>query len=261
MGTNGTPTRLALTLGDSLASDHWTNRMVSIAVQKVGAVRGGKANPVRYGDDKVLSIMLPTSYMNVQTRTLDILIEELRSNPDLFTDLAAKADSRGIKGWAKGQEVAITAADFKKAYDALVASLTKTVNGVNQSTSEHVYEPLVVDGQNVPCAKVYVGGGNPDDKRTPIVGSIYVSGLQLAQHVLEEAENGPVPSSKSRADVVAKRLVTAWLKLPNRRWRTYRLPANEAWRIKTGADAAVVCDTNKVAVSSADVTEVLDVAA
>lgn len=261
MGTNGTPARLATTLEDALTSNHWINRMVSIATQKVGVTRGPKGNKTRFGDDKVLSILLPTSYTNVQQRAMDKLIEALRNNPNLFADLAAKADAKGIKGWAKGQEVALTAADFKKAYDATVASLTKTLAGVNQSTNAHVYEPLVVDGETIPCAKVYIGGGDPDDKRTPTVGSIYVSGLQLAQHVLEEAENGPVPASKSRGDVVAKRLISSWLKLPNRRWRTYRLPANEAWRLKTGADVAIACDANRVATSQLDVAEILDVAA
>ena len=264
MSTNGTPTRLALALADA-QDGYWMNRMVSVAIQKVGATRGPKGNKTRFGDDKVLSILLPTSYMNVQQRSMDKLIEELRVNPDLFLDLAAKADAKGIKGWdGRGKnatEVAITAADFKAAYDALIASLMKTLSGVNQSTRAHVYEPLVVDGENVPCAKVYIGGGNPDDKRTPEVGSIYVSGMQLAQHVLEDAPNGPVPSSKSGPQVVAKRLISAWLNLPNRRWRTYRLQANEAWRIKTGADAATVCDSHKVTVSSDDVRDILDVAA
>ena len=180
-----------------------------------------------------------------------------RLTPDLFETLAAKADAKGITG----KSGALTAADFDTAFNALKASIAKTLNGTNTSTSAHVYEPLTVDGQNVPCAKVYVGGGNPDDKRTPEEGAIYISGVQVASHLIEAAPNGPVPASNSRGDVVAKRLITAWLKLPSRKWRQYRLQANEAWRIKVGGDAALVCDSHKVTVSDEDIREVFGLVA
>lgn len=265
MSTNGTPSKLAVTLADASDSGDLLNRLMSVAVQKVGVERGPKGNKTRFGDDKVMSVLLPTSYTNLKARDLEILEDAAAINPDLFTALAAQADAKGIKAWSgRGKnavEVALTAADFEAAFDKMVESIEKTLNGTNGSTSQHVYEPLVVDGDTVPCAKVYVGGGDPDDKRTPEVGAIYISGVQLASHVLEAAPNGPIPASKSGGETVAKRLITSWFKLPSRRWRQYRLQANEAWRIKARGEAALTCDQHKVTVSQDDVRDILDVVA
>ena len=262
MSTNGTPTRLALALSDQ---DQLLNRLMSVSVQKVGVERGPKGRKTRFGDDHVLSVLLPTSYTNLKTRDQESLDEAIAADANLFATLEAKAAAKGIQAWdGRGKnatQVPVTAADFEAAYDKMVESIGKTLAGTNTSTSEHVYETLAVDGQNVPCAKVYIGGGNPDDKRTPVVGAIYISGVQVASHLIEAAVNGPIPASKSGGEAVAKRLITSWLKLPSRRWRQFRLQADESWRIKVGGDAALVCDTHKVTVSDDDVREVLGLVA
>ena len=117
MSTNGTPTKLALSLSEAAQAGSLMNRMISIAVHQVGTLRGPAGSKVRYGDDKVLSVMLPTSYKNLKSRDREILEEALVLDPNLFDTLATKADTKGIKAWSgRGKnavEVAITAADFE----------------------------------------------------------------------------------------------------------------------------------------------------
>ena len=54
MSTNGTPSKLAVTLADASDSGDLLNRLMSVAVQKVGVERGPKGNKTRFGDDKVM---------------------------------------------------------------------------------------------------------------------------------------------------------------------------------------------------------------
>jgi hypothetical protein len=252
MGTNGT-TRPALALHDSFVADHLTHKFLTVSVEKVGKVVGGK-NGTRFGDDTVIALLIGGGgYIRLKTRDNDVLTEALASDPNLFATLSARAASKGI---VDGKGNALTPADFRTAYDALVTSIGKTLAGTNESTSGHVYEPLVVDGTSVPGCKVYVGGGDPTNSRTPKVGTIHVSGIRVEERVLVPAVNGPIPPSKSRADVVAKRLITSWLRLPSRRWRQYRLDATESFRLKVGGEAAVAAVAGGIVVTDATAEEV-----
>jgi hypothetical protein len=257
MATNGT-TRPALALHDSFVGDHLVNKFLTVSVQKVGKVVGGK-NGVRHGDDTVIALLIGGSnYLRLKTRDEVRLDDALTNDPNLFATLAAKADAKGITG---KNGAALTAADFDTAFNALKASIAKTLAGTNESTSAHVYEPLVVDGTTVPGCKVYIGGGDPSNSRTPKAGSIHISGIRVEERVLEASVNGPIPPSNSRGDVVAKRLITSWLALPSRRWRQYRLDATESFRLKVGGEAAVAATSAGIVVTDATAEEVFGLVA
>ena len=263
-GTNASPVAAALHLSNADKAGKLENRFLSVAVQKAGVLRGKKGAKVRHGDDKVAAVILGgVNYTNLKERDQAILVEALQNDADLFQTLADKAADRGILAWSgrgkNATQVAITAQDFEDAYNDTLASIEKTLNGTNTSTSAHVYEPLEVDGHKVHGCKVYVGDGGADsgaDARTPEEGSIHISGLRIASRVIEAAAN-PIPESKSGGKTVAKRLIRSWLALPSRRWVQYRIPAEENWRLKVGGQAALAMTDHGLEITGKDADEVL----
>ena len=263
-GTNASPVAAALHLSNADKAGKLENRFLSVAVQKAGVLRGKKGAKVRHGDDKVAAVILGgVNYTNLKTRDQEILVEALQNDADLFQTLADKAADRGILAWSgrgkNATQVAITAQDFEDAYNDTLASIEKTLNGTNTSTSAHVYEPLEVDGHKVHGCKVYTGDGGADsgaDARTPEEGSIHISGLRIASRVIEAAAN-PIPESKSGGKTIAKRLIRSWLALPSRRWVQYRIPAGEQWRLKVGGQAALAMTDHGLEITGKDADEVL----
>jgi hypothetical protein len=154
-------------------------------------------------------------------------------------------------------ERAVTLADAQAARDELIASFMETLNGTNEATTDHVYEPLVVTDENgasetVRGARVYkcVAGtahkcrcrACTGDARAPIDGQINLSGLSIGSKVLTPAANGPAPATKSGAKTVAKDAIRATL--PVARFVSYRLdPMGAGWILKAGG-AAVAAATN-----------------
>lgn len=268
-GTNASPVAAALHLNNADYAGKLENRFLSIAVQKAGVLRGPKGAKVRHGDDKVAVVILGgVNYLNLKTRDRAILVEALADDPTLFTTLETKAASGGVLAWSgRGknatQDVAITAQDFKEAYEAIVESIDKTLAGTNTSTSAHVYEPLEVDGRKVKGCKVYVGDGGVDaneDGRTPDEGSIHIAGLHIASRVVEPATH-PKPASKSGGKAIAKKRIESWLKLPSRRYVQYRIPAGEQWRLKVGGQAALAMTDHGLEITAKDANEVLGLTA
>ena len=263
-GTNASPVAAALHLSNADQAGKLKNRFLSVAITKKGVLRGKKGAKVRHGDDKVAAVILGgVNYGNLKTRDQAILVEALQADADLFQTLADRAASRNILAWSgrgkNATQMAITSQDFEDAYNAMLESIEKTLNGTNTSTSAHVYEPLEVDGNSVRGCKVYVGDGGADagaDARTPEEGSIHISGLRIASRVIEEAEFA-IPASKSGGKTIAKRLINKWLSLPSRLWVQYTIPAGENWRLKVGGQAALAMTDHGLEITGKDADEVL----
>ena len=226
--TNATSQTLGGFLRATDANGMWRGRFASLTVRKVGKEKGRGENRKRYGDDLV-QVMLITGfrYDRLVARSLEMLQARMQS-PGALEALAAL-------GAVDGKGNLVTEANYHAAYDALVASYQRTLAGENQSTSAHVFEPLVVDGQRLPGCKVYTGEGDPDDPRTPVPGQVNLSGIFVSQRVITPAPNGPVPPPASKAVTVAKDVLTG--DLPVSRYVSYRLEPGKEYTLRAGGAA------------------------
>jgi hypothetical protein len=213
---------------------------VGLITQKQGVTRGRGAAKMVYGDDTVHTVIVTGfRYDRLVERSLTKLVG---MNP---ADVLAA-------GLVDGDGNPITMADVHTAMVDLATSLQASADGTNTSSTDHVYEPLVVDGDTVRGCRVYkCVAGNPahdckcrdctGEEKAPKSGTIYLQGLAIGTKVITPAPNGPAPASKSRADVVAKNWIRA--RLPIGRYVSYRLEAGESWMLAAGGVAAAASDT------------------
>ena len=170
-------------------------------------------------------------------------------------DLVARLDAVAPGGMV---ERPLTRADYDAARASLRADLQGSINGTAVDTNEHVYEPLVVDGEKVRGCRVYVGNPNGPDASAP--GTVYLQGLIIGSTVLEAAENGPVLPSRSAPESVAKRILRS--RLPIGRYVSYRLAPESGFILRAGGAAAKAADTDGVTAATPErVTEVMAVLA
>jgi len=254
MKTNSNSAILALGLVSQRPSASFT----SVILRKQGEERGPKGAKVRYGDDMVhVVVVTGFSYENLVRRSLDMLPEVRAQVAQITADLA------GAEAWEgrgkKAVKVPVSEADVVAALDDLEASFTKSLDpsAESESTTKHVYEPLVVDGEAVRGSRVYrcvadkVASGEvkechcrecSGDSKAPLDGTVYLQGLQIGSKVLEAAPNGPVPASKSGPVVVAKNAIRR--KLPVSRYVSYRLHGD--FILKVGGTAAMRVDQDGI---------------
>lgn len=244
-----------------------------IVYSKKGVTRGGKANPTVYGNDIVHTVIYTgLIYENAVQKSLDAL-----PDPDGdATVFAAYADSIlahcGRKGYTGKSGTPITHADIETAVRALRLSFTETLEGTNTSTTDHVYEPLLVNGEVVRGARVYRcvarsgRASNPchcrdctGDRRAPVDGQINILGLKIGERVLEAAPNGPIPRSNSRGDVVAKRVIRARLAIG--RIRSYTFGPDDDYILNVGGAAALAATKAGVTVDPNEVAQAADLLA
>ena len=212
----------------------------SLIVRKEGEERGAQGSKVTYGDDLVQVVIITGfRYENLVARSRDMLANMSDADIDALV-------ARGYTGWqgrgAKAVQVPVTRADFDAARDELLTSFDKTLAGTNESTTDHVYEPLLVNGEVVRGSRVYVGNPNGQDAATP--GTVYLQGLKIGERVLDAAPNGPVPASQSNPKTVAKGVLRS--RLPVARYVSYKLDAAGGWLLSAGGAAVAACDTNGV---------------
>lgn len=240
MSTNANSPLLAALLADAKVGT-----FTGLVTTKVGVERG----KVRYGDDTVhVCLFTGFKYEGLVQRSLDALA----TISD--TDILAEAQAKGIKGWngrgAKAVEVELTLADIAEARTELVASFQKTLdpNEDSDSTTDHVYEPLVKDGVTVRGGRVYkCAAGNTEheckcrdctgDAKAPRTGTIYLQGLQVSSRVLTPAPNGPAPKPQSAPKTVAKDMLKRHL--PISRYVSYRLEPGTDFLLRAGGTAEV----------------------
>jgi len=233
----------------SLLADAKVGTFTGLVTTKRGTERGAAGNKVRYGDDTVhVVVFTGFKYEGLVQRSLNLL------STLSDTDILAEAQEKGIKAWqGRGKnavEVELTLADVQEARADLVASYQRTLdpNQPSTSTTAHVYEPLVVDGETVRGCRVYKGQ-TPEAEaagvETPAKpGTIYLQGLQVASKVLVAAVNGPVPKAQSAAKTVAKDLFVKHL--PIRRYVSYRLEPGTDFLLRAGGTAEVEAEKDGI---------------
>lgn len=220
--TNANNTHLATLLADSGKAT-----FSGLIIRKKGRKKGGKV----YGDDLVhVTLVTGFSYTNLVRRSLDILAGVIDGRTITNDEVMAKIQARGIQG--------VTMKDVVTARRDLTVSLSKSLAGVNTSTTDHVFEPLVVDGEVVRGCRVYTG-----DKAAP-KGTVYLQGLKIGQKVLDPSPNGPIPPSNSRPDVIAKNIIRSML--PIGRYVSYSLEPGTDYVLNAGGVAAVAADKGGV---------------
>ena len=247
-------TNAAVPTTAAFLADAHPGRFRGLIIRKVGQTRGRGAAKKVYGDDLMHYVIFGGfRYDRLVARSREIL--QSMDPASIVAEFAAK-------GITDGNGDPIRLADVCKAIADIDNSFDKTLAGTNTSTIEHVYEPLTVDGKTVRGAKVYkCVKGDPKheckcrdctgDKRAPVDGQINISGLKIGETVLEPAANGPIPASKSRADVVAKRVIRS--RLPIGRYVSFRLEPGADYILRVGPAASqaatqdgVTCDADKV---------------
>jgi hypothetical protein len=190
----------------------------SIIYTKVGKEVGRKPNKVTVGNDRVQQVfLLGFSYPNLCQRSLEVL-----AGLDLD---AVLADWGGTYGGHP-----IDKAVLAQAVAEVGNSLALSRDGLNESTTDDSYEPLVVDGEPVRGGRVYVG--NDPDK----VGVLYVQGLLISSKVL--VAGNPKPAHTYREPLTAAKEGVRRL-LPVNRYVSYRLTKAQDYFIKVGGTAIV----------------------
>ena len=267
----------------ALIADARVGTFTHLITTKKGVVRGGKANPVTYGDDTVATTIV-TGFKYIP------LVERSKVEALALTDADKDAVvARGLTGWVRVwkksakvgdlKEIArglglddsgtkadvverldeavpggmverlVTREDVDEAYTTLLADLQRTLDGKTNPTNAHVYEPLVVDGEKVRGGRVYKGNPNGDDAALP--GTVYIQGLAISSKVLVPAENGPVPASKSGPVSVAKKALRRLLSVS--RYVSYALEPGSDFYLAAGGAAVAAADKNGLTVDAAKV--------
>lgn len=222
-------------------------------IQKlVGFERGG----VRYGDALVHDVVI-TGFSYTRLKERDLKVLQGITDADLTKVLDANKPMAWDRPRAKNAvQVPVTLADMKLALQEMIDSCQKSIAGTNTSTTDGVYEPLVVDGQEVRGARVYTGHADPTLDAAP-KGTIYLQGLRVGRTVLADPANGWGPDTRSEAKTVAKGVITQGFKLPSRRYVSYKLDtASSSWVLAVGGAAAVAADAAGVTLEASGVTEV-----
>lgn len=253
MSTNANSRLIADLLADSR-----NGTFTGLITTKKGKTRGRGADKKVYGNDTVhVVVYTGFRYENLVRRSLEML--------DDITDaeIVSEACRRGIFGWAGKPkvEVPITATDVALARQELRESFERTLDPTQESTSTtaHVYEPLVVDGETVRAGRVYkCVEDDPsatckcrnctEDDSAPLPGTIYLQGLAIGQKVIEPAPNGPVPAAKSAPKTVAKNLLRS--KLPVRRYVSYALEPGTDFILRAGGAAAAEVTTAGISIDT-----------
>ena len=253
MDTNANSKLVAAILADAR-----NGTFTGIVTQKKGEVKGG----VRYGDDTVHAVILTGfRYDKLVKRSLDALAV-IDAN-----DVMAKCVAHGFP---------VTLVDVEQARAELKDSFEKTLAGTNTSTTDAVFEPLLVGGEPVRGSRVYKCVKDKVDPTTnvpyeckcfdctgdakaPKDGTIYIQGLKIWQTVLVPAVNGPIPASKPRSMVTpAKDELRK--RLPVARYVSFALPQGEDWLLSAGGTAALEA-TNKGFIATPEVIDLLQRAA
>lgn len=261
MATNATCEVLARNLAMSKRGS-FTGLIITLKGKK----KGSGVDRKLYGDDHVhVVIVTGFNYSRLVERSMAIL--GVVSDASIVAEAAAKvvgkdpvtgADIVGLKDAKTGLPVTIR--DVIDARTELTRSLAESIARINESTTSHVYEPLVVDGEVVIGCRVYkcVAGDplhechcadcNPTNSDAPKPGTIYLQGLQIGKKVLIPAANGPIPPAASSATTIAKDLLRK--RLPIRRYVSYPLDGDFLKRqaLKSGVSAAVRADADGVVV-------------
>lgn len=144
-----------------------------------------------------------------------------------------KAAAKAPKGKV---EVPVTREHVVEAFNKVRESIERSLAGENESTTDHVFETLTVDGVEVRGVRVY----HPAEGTEPAApdGTIYLQGLKIAETVIEPAPNGHW-DTQSNPVTVARNFIEA--QLPKGRYVQYKLdPASSDWKLHAGGTLPVL---------------------
>ncbi len=223
----------------ALLADARVGTFTGLITTKKGKEAGRGADKKLYGDDEVhVVIFTGFRYDNLVRRSLAML-------PTLDADTL-------VADGAKHGKV-FTVADVEAARAELTESYNKSLAGTNESTTAHVYDPLVVDGETVRGGRVYKCVAETKDEdgndrvchcrtctgeeKAPLPGTIYLQGLQIFSKVLTPAKNGPIPAANSAPKTLAKNALTR--DLPVAKYVSYALEPGGNWILAAGGTAAL----------------------
>jgi len=231
MTTHTTNSSSALTA--QVLADARVGTFTGLVTTKVGFEKGKGADKKRYGDDTVHTVIFTGfNYGRLVARSLEALKDV--------------TDAQIVAKETKGR---FTEADVALARAELVESFEKTLAGTNESTTDDVFEPLVVDGETVKGARVYrckrVSGVDGEchcrdctgNDKAPKDGTVYLTGLQIWSKVLVPAVNGSGPEVNSSAKTLAKDALRGVC--PVRKFVQYRLEKGGNWSLHAGGTAAL----------------------
>jgi len=279
------------TLAETIATAR--KGFTGLIIKKTGVTRGGKKNPVVYGDDTVHAVIV-TGFK------YPALVERSMAKAEALTDADLDAvATRGLMGWERVwkksdtlpglkascealglddtgkkadlvarleaavpggmRQVPVTRADVDAALVEVKADLQRFIDGETEPTNAHVFEPLMVEGEKVRGCRVYVGPADDTQEPAAPKGTVYLQGLMIGQKVLTPAANGPVPESKSAPIQVAKKTLRNLL--PVGRYVSYKLePAVDGvcnWILNVGGVAAQAAVNDGVVVTDRATQQVI----
>lgn len=220
-------------LANNFASAKNGATFTGLVITKVGELKGRGADRKLFGNDQVhVTVVTGFSYASLVQRSLDQL--------DGMTDQEV-LDSAAKKG------VTLTLDEVTLAREELRTSFQASLAGENVSTTEDVFESLVVDGESVKGGRVYrckkLTGAQgtcycrdcSGDASAPLEGTIYLQGLKVNETVLVAAPNGPAPAPKSAPKTVAKNILRS--RLPISKYVSYRLEPGTSFMLRVGGTA------------------------
>jgi hypothetical protein len=185
---------------------------------------GEEVKGVRYGDDTINALVVAGfSYTSLLERSLDILVH---GDTDQILEQIATIDK----------------ATFAEAKAEVKASFEKSLRGENTSTTDHVRDPVIVDGEIIQGSWVYKCVAGTDhvchcrtctgDETQPAPGTIEFKGLEVWSRIIVPGQNGRRPPVKSAPLTIAKNAIKK--ELPISKLRQYRLASGGGWSLKAG---------------------------
>jgi hypothetical protein len=234
--TNAKSSRAAVRLADLQGAMGSSARFVQFTTRMAGVVQGG----VRRGDHvKQMTVLAGNvTYDSMLRRSFDALVAELAS-PTFMEEFELAVAAHGIHAIQADMQDAIYGKVWGR--KGLLTAYRQSLAGQNPDyTCEGVYEPLVLDGDVIPCAKVYVAGAKQKsgDKGAPVRGTLYFNGITINSKIIEPSPNGEIIPANSGIVPQLKEFLEAWLDLPLRKFRTYRLLPGTPYKFQCGAFTA-----------------------
>ncbi len=250
MTTNATDQNLAQNLSnistDGLGVGQGT--MVSIVLRKKGTTIGGTT----YGDDTVhVLVWTGFHYKALVERSLKKL-DQLWESGTLFRDLLKEAIDHGTYD-ATIDDVAAAVQELRDSLSKVASSTHETPVGEPSHDVPTWWEPLVVNGEPVLGAKVYIGQSKTIDK-----GTIYIDGVKLGEKILAKAAN-PKRAAKSKAKTVIKDILRD--KLPVGLYARYSLNKKDLISLDIGNNAVTMVKTAGVTVDPSAIRSLFKIAA
>jgi len=201
--------------------------LVFLTVKKKGVKRAGQI----YNDD-LTQVLLWSGfhYRALVQRSMDQL--DMLDDGTLRRNLAGDLMLAGFEN-VKMDDVTLAVQKVRESFQRVLRD-AKDSDPEDESPRMEgsVFQPYVVNGQEVRGAKVYMGKGGPDP-RSPVPGTVYLDGVKLGEHCLSEVEKW---SPLSKGLTIAKTMLKSYL--PIGLYARYALDESSLRSLYVGKEAA-----------------------